>query len=57
MAKTEKTVSWESLVDVISANSGMPKKQIDDTSKHIVKGIRGQTAKEGWRCSSCRNSI
>ena len=32
MAKTEKTVSWESVVDVISADSGMPKKQ-------IVKGI------------------
>lgn len=39
MAKTEKTVSWESVVDVISADSGMPKKQIDDTSKQIVKGI------------------
>ena len=39
MAKSEKTVGWDAVVDVISGDSGMPKKQIDDTSRAIVKGI------------------
>ena len=41
MAKeTTKTVSWKEVVDLVSSDSGIPKKQIEDTAQAIDKGIK-----------------